>query len=146
VVVVDDDEADDLLCQADSNKEDAPTPVVPSQAPAQPSAQVDVTPVHFSPPPLTYSPVQIAELHALRARVAVLEERNQSKNDLIEMLHDRLKSQDWQFGEVLNQLNDVQSRMLPPAPIEIDVSDQDGDNQAGGGWLFWRKGRAKVQV
>jgi hypothetical protein len=62
------------------------------------------------------------------------------------MLHDRLKSQDWQFGEVLNQLNDVQSRMLPPAPIEIDVSDQDGDNQAGGGWLFWRKGRAKVQV
>lgn len=145
VVVVDDEDVDDLPFQVDKQS-DVLEPAVPVDAPTQRPVQVDIPPVQVAPPPPAHSPIQIAELHALRARVAVLEERNQSKNDLIEMLHDRLKSQDWQFGEVLSQLTDVQSRMLPPAPIEIEVSEQDGERQAGGGWLFWRKGRAKVQA
>lgn len=41
--------------------------------------------------------------------MAVLEERDLSKSDLIELPQDRLKSQDWQFGEVLNQLTEVQA-------------------------------------
>ena len=114
----------------DNNLDDRPT-------------QVDVQPLHIAPPPLSLSTAQLAELQALRARVAVLEERDHSKNDLIELLHDRLKSQDWQFGEVLNQLTDMQTRMLPPAPIEIEELEEE---QTGGGWLFWRKGRAKAQV
>ena len=109
----------------------------------QSPADVDVQPVHIASPLPALSTVQLAELQALRARVAVLEERDHSKNDLIDLLHDRLKSQDWQFGEVLNQLNDMQSRMLPPAPVEIRESEEE---QAGVGWMFWRKGRAKAHV
>ena len=85
----------------------------------------------------------MAELHALRARVAVLEERDLSKSDLIELPQDRLKSQDWQFGEVLNQLTEVQARMLPPPSVEIQEIEEE---QANVGWMFWRKGRAKAQA
>ena len=85
----------------------------------------------------------MAELHALRARVAVLEERDLSKSDLIDLLHDRLKSQDWQFGEVLNQLSEAQARMLPPAPVEIFEPERE---PASVGWMFWRKGRVKAQA
>tara|TARA_B100000446_G_scaffold154881_1_gene150911 strand:+ start:67 stop:324 length:258 start_codon:yes stop_codon:yes gene_type:complete len=85
----------------------------------------------------------MAELHALRARVAVLEERDLSKSDLIELHQDRLKSQDWQFGEVLNQLTEVQARMLPPPSVEIQEIEEE---QATVGWMFWRKGRAKAQA
>ena len=85
----------------------------------------------------------MAKLHALRARVAVLEERDLSKSDLIELPQDRLKSQDWQFGEVLNQLTEVQARMLPPPSVEIQEIEEE---QANVGWMFWRKGRAKAQA
>ena len=85
----------------------------------------------------------MAKLHALRARVAVLEERDLSKSDLIELPQDRLKSQDWQFGEVLNQLTQVQARMLPPPSVEIQEIEEE---QANVGWMFWRKGRAKAQA
>jgi hypothetical protein len=85
----------------------------------------------------------MAKLHALRARVAVLEERDLSKSDLIELPQDRLKSQDWQFGEVLNQLTEVQARMLPPPSFEIQEIEEE---QANVGWMSWRKGRAKAQA
>ena len=85
----------------------------------------------------------MAELHALRARVAVLEERDLSKSDLIELPQDRLKSQDWQFREVLNPLTQVQARMLPPPSVEIQEIEEE---QANVGWMFWRKGRAKAQA
>ncbi|HHZ61059.1 MAG TPA: hypothetical protein EYN53_00210 [Dehalococcoidia bacterium] len=85
----------------------------------------------------------MAKLHALRARVAVLEERDLSKSDLIELPQDRLKSQDWQFGEVLNPLTQVQARMLPPPSVEIQEIEEE---QANVGWMFWRKGRAKAQA
>lgn len=75
--------------------------------------------------------------------MAVLEERDLSKSDLIELPQDRLKSQDWQFGEVLNQLTEVQARMLPPPSVEIQEIEEE---QANVGWMFWRKGRAKAQA
>ncbi|MDP6453867.1 MAG: hypothetical protein QF898_11200 [SAR202 cluster bacterium] len=142
VVVVDDNEVGDQPTHAGPHvvAQEASRPV---QAPAPPEPQPIVQPPKVEPPPPSLSPVQMAELHALRARVAVLEERDQSKNDLIDLLQDRLKSQDWQFGEVLNQLNEVQSRMLPPPSIEIQEPENE---QASGGWMFWRKGRAKAQV
>ena len=75
--------------------------------------------------------------------MAVLEERDLSKSDLIELPQDRLKSQDWQFGEVLNQLTEVQARMLPPPSFEILEIEEE---QANVGWMSWRKGRAKAQA
>ena len=131
VVVVDDNDLANQPTRYDSQE--------PVQAPSQPSAPAYVQP----PPPPTFSTAQLAELHALRARVAVLEERDQSKSELIELLQDRLKSQDWQFGEVLNQLSEAQSRMLPPASADLVESEED---QSGAGWMFWKKGRAKAQV
>ena len=142
VVIVDDNDPHDQPTQIDSPQPEQ-EPDAPLEILMQSPADVDVQPVHIASPLPALSTVQLAELQALRARVAVLEERDHSKNDLIDLLHDRLKSQDWQFGEVLNQLNDMQSRMLPPAPVEIRESEEE---QAGVGWMFWRKGRAKAHV
>ncbi len=75
--------------------------------------------------------------------MAGLEEQDLSKSDLIELPQDRLKSQDWQFGEVLNQLTEVQARMLPPPSFEIQEIEEE---QANVGWMSWRKGRAKAQA
>jgi len=44
------------------------------------------------------------------------------------LLQDRLKSQDWQFGEVLNQLTEVQARMLPAPSVEIQEIEEEQDN------------------
>ena len=43
----------------------------------------------------------------------------------------------------LNQLTQVQARMLPPPSVEIQEIEEE---QANVGWMFWRKGRAKAQA
>ena len=144
VVVVDDNDADDQPTHVDSHvvSQGLSPPAQPAQSATQPEPQPRVQPPSIESPPLLSTP-QMAELHALRARVAVLEERDLSKSDLIELPQDRLKSQDWQFEEELNQLTQVQARMLPPPSVEIQEIEEE---QANVGWLFWRKGRAKAQA
>ncbi|MBE12193.1 MAG: hypothetical protein CL744_01100 [Chloroflexi bacterium] len=144
VVVVDDNDAGDQPTHVDSHvvSQGLSPSAQPVQSATQPEPQPRVQPTSIEPPPLLSTP-QMAELHALRARVAVLEERDLSKSDLIELPQDRLKSQDWQFGEVLNQLTEVQARMLPPPSVEIQEIEEE---QATVGWMFWRKGRAKAQA
>jgi len=41
------------------------------------------------------------------------------------LLQDRLKSQDWQFREVLNQLTEVQARILPLPSFEIQEIEEE---------------------
>ena len=132
MVVVDDNDVGDQPTHVDSHvvSQGLSPPAQPVQSATQPEPQPRVQPPSIESPPLLSSP-QMAKLHALRARVAVLEERDLSKNDLIELPQDRLKSQDWQFGEVLNPLTQVQARMLPPPSVEIQEIEEEQANVGG---------------
>ncbi len=46
--------------------------------------------------------------------IRLLKEQVRSRDELVETLKERVKAQDWQLGEILSQLREVQVRMLPP--------------------------------